>query len=209
MEIVCLDLEGVLVPEIWIRFSEETGVSALALTTRDIPDYDELMQHRIRLLRQNGYGLRDIQEVIAGIDPLPGAARFLADLRRHTQVAILSDTFTQFAHPLMAKLEHPLLLCNELQVDENDAIVGYRMRQPEGKRRAVEGFQHMALKVTAAGDSYNDLTMLRQADRAALFRSPQRILSEVTDLPHFTDYEELRRFVLEEPVESAVTQERE
>lgn len=204
MEIACLDLEGVLVPEIWIRFSEETGVSELSLTTRDIPDYDQLMQHRIDLLSKHGFSLEDIHAVIRRIEPLPGAGAFLESLRSQTQVAILSDTFTQFAAPLMEKLGRPLILCNELVVDESGRITGYNMRQPDGKKRAVEGFQHMGLHVVASGDSYNDLSMLRQADRAALFRAPDRILSEVTDLPHYTEYEELESFLLDTSVGKAV-----
>ncbi len=196
MEMVCLDLEGVLVPEIWIAFAEKSDIPELRLTTRDIPDYDELMQHRLTILRERGLGLPDIHAVIEKIDPLPGALQFLDTLRASTQVAILSDTFVQFAGPLMAKLHHPTLLCNELVVDGDGAISGYRLRQPDGKRHAVLAFRSLNLHVTAVGDSYNDLSMIRAADAGALFRPPARITEEHPDLPAFHDYEQLLPFLL-------------
>jgi phosphoserine/homoserine phosphotransferase len=198
MKLVCLDLEGVLVPEIWIRFAEETGVEKLRLTTRDIPDYDQLMRHRIEILAENGFRLSDIQDVIARIDPYPGAKAFLDRLREHTQVVLLSDTFQEFAGPLMQKLDRPTLLCNELVVDQDDAIVDFRLRQKNGKEQAVRGFQNMGLEVTAVGDSYNDLSMLRQAQRGALFCPPDTIRREHSDMPAFESYEALLSFLLHE-----------
>ncbi|TVQ36649.1 MAG: bifunctional phosphoserine phosphatase/homoserine phosphotransferase ThrH [Spirochaetaceae bacterium] len=196
MEMVCLDLEGVLVPEIWITFAEKSGVPELRLTTRDIPDYDQLMQHRLGILRKHGIGLAAIRDVIRRIEPLPGAVGFLDALRAETQAVICSDTFIQFAGPLMEKLNRPVLLCNELLVDADGAISGYRLRQPDGKRHAVLAFRSLNLHVTAIGDSYNDLSMIRTADRGALFRPPARITEEHPDLPVFHDYEALLSYLL-------------
>ena len=188
MYVVCLDLEGVLIPEIWINFAEATGIEELRLTTRDIPDYDDLMKKRLGILRANDLKLGDIQRVIDTMEPLPGARRFLDELRERTQVVILSDTFTQFARPMMKKLSWPTLLCNTLIVDSEDRVEGYRLRQKDGKRKAVAGFQSMGFDVIAAGDSYNDLTMIRQAQRGILFCPPESIVTENPDLPVIGDY---------------------
>ena len=179
MHIVCLDLEGVLVPEIWIAFAEATGIHELKRTTRDEPDYDKLMQGRLKILDERGLKLDDIQRVIAKIEPLEGAVEFAAALRERTQLVILSDTFAQFADPLMKKLNRPTLFCNDLEVAADGRIAGYRLRQKDGKRRAVEAFRSMNVKVFAAGDSYNDLSMIKAADAGALFRAPESVKSEI------------------------------
>lgn len=191
MYIVCLDLEGVLVPEIWIEFSKATGITELKKTTRDEPDYDKLMKFRISLLNQKGLHLQDIKNIISGMDPLPGANAFLDTLRSLTQVVILSDTFSQFAQPLMAKLSFPTLLCNSLIVGNDDIILDYSLRQSDGKRKAVEAFRDMNLKVFAAGDSYNDLNMIKAAHAGALFCAPESIKKQNPDFPAFETYEQL------------------
>jgi phosphoserine/homoserine phosphotransferase len=178
MELVCLDLEGVLVPEIWIAVAEKTGIEELRLTTRDISDYDELMNHRLGILDREQILLKDIQEVIGTLEPLDGAFEFTTQLRKESQLVILSDTFEQFASPLMRKLYLPTLFCNTLVVEENGRIAGYRLRQADGKRKAVEAFRSMGLRVFAAGDSYNDVTMLKAAHRGMLFRAPDSIKDE-------------------------------
>ncbi|QXC63181.1 bifunctional phosphoserine phosphatase/homoserine phosphotransferase ThrH [Aquihabitans sp. G128] len=188
--IVTLDLEGVLVPEIWIAVAEKTGIDALRRTTRDEPDYDVLMQYRLDLLAEHGLTLSAIDEVIATLEPLPGAAAFLAELRTRTQVVILSDTFEQFAAPLMRQLGWPAILCHRLVV-EDDRIVGYRLRMADPKRHAVEAFQALNYRVIAAGDSYNDTTMLVAADAGFLFHSPQNVRDEFPQLPALDDYDEL------------------
>jgi phosphoserine / homoserine phosphotransferase len=189
MHLVCLDLEGVLVPEIWIAFSEATGIPELKITTRDEPDYDKLMKFRIGILREKGLGLADIQRVIGAMDPLPGAKEFVAALRRRGQFIILSDTFTQFAAPLMAKLGYPTLFCNSLVVDSSGAISGYELRQKDGKRKSVEALKSLNFKVFAGGDSFNDLSMIRAADSGSLFRAPASIRAQCSDLPCVDDYE--------------------
>lgn len=191
MDIVCLDLEGVLVPEIWIAFAEKTGIEALRRTTRDEPDYGKLMRYRMDILKEHGLTLKDIQDVIAGIKPLDGAKEFLDSLRELTQVVILSDTFQEFALPLMRQLGFPTILCNSLVLDDNDMIVGVTMRQENGKKHAVEGFKGMGCRVFASGDSYNDLAMIEVADGGCLFRAPERILKEHPELHLVTDYEGL------------------
>lgn len=191
MNIVCLDLEGVLVPEIWIAFAEESGIPALSRTTRDEPDYDKLMAYRLGILREHGLGLTEIQQVIAGIEPLPGAHEFLNDLRKRTQVVIISDTFTQFAQPLMAKLGWPALFCNELEVADDGTIAGFRMRCPESKLTTVRALQSCGFDTIAAGDSHNDLGMIRASKAGFLFRSPDSIKAENTDLPAFEEYDDL------------------
>ena len=188
--IVTLDLEGVLVPEIWIAVAERTGIEALTRTTRDEPDYDVLMRGRLDILDEHGLTMSMIQEVIAGLSPLGGAAQFLDRLRARHQVIILSDTFEQFADPLMAQLGRPTVMCHRLVV-EQDRIVDYRLRQADQKRRAVEAFHQIGFSVIAAGDSYNDLSMLRAADHAALFRSPALVREEHPDLPAPDDYDDL------------------
>lgn len=191
MHLVCLDLEGVLVPEIWIAFAEATGIRELKRTTRDEPDYDKLMRERLAILDAHGLRLADIQRVIASLDPLEGAFEFASALRERAQLAILSDTFAQFADPLMKKLNRPTLFCNSLVVAEDGRIEGYRLRQKDGKRRAVEAFHSMNLKVFAAGDSYNDLSMISEADAGALFRAPEKVRLEHPGIPCLAGYDEL------------------
>ena len=191
MIVACLDLEGVLVPEIWIDVAERTGIAELRRTTRDEPDYDKLMRGRIRILAERGLGLSDVQRVIAGMAPLPGANDMLAWLRERFQVVILSDTFYQFAKPLMRQLGEPTLFCNDLDI-EADRIVGYRLRQPDGKRRAVEALRALNFATIAAGDSYNDTAMLAEADAGILFRPPDNVLAEFPQFPVTRGYEELR-----------------
>ncbi len=191
MDLACLDLEGVLVPEIWIRVAETTGIEELRLTTRDIADYDELMRHRLRILDANGIGLELIQEVIAAMGPMEGAADFLNWLRARFQVVILSDTFYEFAMPLMAQLGYPTLLCHRLRVD-SDHITGYTLRQPDSKRAAVRVFHHLNYRVIAAGDSYNDVAMLAEADAGILFRPPANVIAEFPRFPVVSDYDGLR-----------------
>ena len=199
MEIVCLDLEGVLVPEIWIAFAEKTGIEALKRTTREEPDYHKLMNYRMEILREKGLTLKDIQDVIATIEPLDGAKEFLENLRSMTQVVILSDTFSEFAKPLMKQLGWPTILCNSLVVDEDNMLTGISMRQEDGKRKAIEGFRSMGFRTFAAGDSYNDLTMIKKADKGCLFRAPQNILEEEPELALCTTYDEflaeIKKFV--------------
>ena len=190
MEIVCLDLEGVLVPEIWIAFAEKTGITELKRTTRDEPDYSKLMAWRMDILREHSLTLKDIQSTISEIKPLEGAKEFLDKLRAMTQVVILSDTFREFASPLMKQLGWPTILCNSLVVDENNMLSGMVLRQTDGKRKAIEGFRAMGFRTFAAGDSYNDLTMIHTADKGCLFRAPERILLEEPDLKLCTTYDE-------------------
>ncbi|MFM8620308.1 MAG: bifunctional phosphoserine phosphatase/homoserine phosphotransferase ThrH [Opitutaceae bacterium] len=188
--IVTLDMEGVLTPEIWIAVAERTGIAELRRTTREEPDYDKLMNYRIGIMDRHGVTLSRIQEVIGGLEPLPGALDFLAELRRRTQVIILSDTFEQFAQPLMRRMGWPTLLCHRLVV-ENDRIAGYRLRLPDQKRRAVEALQALNYRVIAAGDSYNDTTMLGQADHGFLFHAPENVVREFPRFPALESYDEL------------------
>ncbi len=190
--IACLDLEGVLVPEIWIAVAERTGIAALRRTTRDEPDYDKLMRGRLAILDEHRLGLPDIQAVIGTMEPLDGALEFLDWLRSHTQVIILSDTFEQFAAPLMRKLGWPTLFCHALAVDAGGRITGYRLRIRDGKRRAVEALRALAFRVVAAGDSYNDITMLAAADGGILFRPPQNVIDDFAQFPVTRTYAELR-----------------
>ncbi len=196
MRVVCLDLEGVLVPEIWISFSEATKIEELRLTTRDVPDYDALMKRRIGILERHNLKLADIQRVIEAMEPLEGALDFLNVLREKTQVILLSDTFDQFAKPLMKKLGWPTLFCNTLVVNDAGAVADYRLRQKDGKKHAVEGLKRMGFSVTAAGDSYNDVTMLQAADRGFFFRPPETILKEFPHIPVAYDFEKLRKYIL-------------
>ena len=191
MEIVCLDLEGVLVPEIWIEFSRATGIPEFARTTRDEPDYDKLMHYRIDLLAKHGLGLAEIQSVIARIDPMEGAREFLDALRERTQVAILSDTFAEFAKPLMKKLGWPTLLCNALVATPEGKVTGYKMRCAKSKLATVRAFQSCGLDTIAAGDSFNDLEMIRASRAGFLFRSTDAIKAANPDLPAFETYAEL------------------
>lgn len=188
MDIVCLDMEGVLVPEIWIAFAEATGIPELRRTTRDEPDYDKLMKYRLAILKEHGLGLKEIQDVIAGIDPLPGAKEFLDELRSITQVLILSDTFTQFAMPLMKKLGYPSLFCNSLEVGENGEITGYKMRIENSKLSTVKALQSIGFETIAAGDSFNDLAMIRASRAGFLFRSTEQIMRNNPDLPAFEEF---------------------
>ncbi len=190
LNVITLDLEGVLVPEIWIEFAEITGIPELRLTTRDVPDYDVLMQRRIGILKEHGLRLNDIQAVIRKMEPMPGAKDFLDRLRAKTQVVILSDTFTQFAGPLMEKLGMPTIFCNTLVI-ENGSVTGYRLRQKDGKRIAVQGFHSMGFKVFAAGDSYNDTGMLQEADAGFFFCPPDSIVSQFPRIPVTRTYAEL------------------
>ncbi len=191
MELVCLDLEGVLVPEIWIAFSERTGIAELRRTTRDEPDYDKLMRFRLDLLRRHRLGLPDIQAVIREMGPLPGARAFLDGLRRRYQVVILSDTFYEFAMPLMEQLGLPTLFCHRLETDGEGFVTGYRLRLPDGKRAAVRAFRALGFRVTAAGDSYNDTAMLLEADAGILFRPPQNVIDAFPQFPVVREYHAL------------------
>jgi phosphoserine/homoserine phosphotransferase len=192
MFIVCSDLEGVFVPEIWINVAERTGIDELRLTTRDIADYNVLMRKRLGLLQQHGLGLPDIQAVIHTMEPLPGALEFLDWLRGVTQVIVVSDTFVEFAAPLMAKLGRPTLFCNSLVVDDQGRVRDYRLRQPDGKRQVAEALRRLNFRVIAAGDSYNDITMLQAADHGILFRPPANVVEEFPQFPVTTGYTELK-----------------
>lgn len=193
MEIACLDLEGVLVPEIWIAFAEKTGIQALRATTRDIPDYDLLMQQRLRILDEHGLKLADIQEVIATLKPFDGAVEFVDWLRERFQVVILSDTFYEFSQPLMRQLGFPALLCHRLVTDENDRVVGYQLRQKDPKRQSVLAFKSLYYRVIAAGDSYNDTSMLGEADAGILFHAPDNVIREFPQFPAVHSFEELKK----------------
>ena len=191
MNIVCLDMEGVLVPEIWIAFAEESGIPELKRTTRDEPDYDKLMKWRLEILKEHGLGLKEIQATIAKIDPLPGAKEFLDELRTLTQVVILSDTFEQFARPLMEKLNWPTIFCNTLEVAPDGAITGYRMRCPQSKLTTVKALQSMGYETIASGDSFNDLGMIQASKAGFLFKSTQAIRADHPELPAFEEFGEL------------------
>ena len=191
MNIVCLDMEGVLVPEIWIAFSKASGIPELSRTTRDEPDYDKLMTWRLGVLREHGLGLREIQDTIAKIDPLPGAKEFLDELRTLTQVVILSDTFEQFAKPLMAKLNWPSLFCNTLEVAENGEITGYKMRCEKSKLTTVRALQSCGFDTIAAGDSFNDLAMIQASKAGFLFKSTEAIKADYPDIPAFEEFDDL------------------
>lgn len=193
MEIACLDLEGVLIPEIWIAFAEKTGIEALRRTTRDEPDYDVLMRYRLDILEKNGLGLKEIQEVISTLSPLEGARDFVDWLRERFQVVILSDTFYEFALPLMRQLGYPTLLCHKLETDDDDRVVNYRLRQANPKRQAVVGFKSMYYRTIAAGDSYNDTTMLAEADAGILFHAPQNVIDEFPQFPAVHTFEDLKK----------------
>ena len=197
MNIVCLDLEGVLVPEIWIAFAEETGIPELKRTTRDEPDYDKLMNYRINILKEHGLGLKEIQETIAKIDPMPGAKEFLDELREITQVIIISDTFTQFAGPLMKKLGYPTIFCNSLEVAEDGEITGFKMRIENSKLITVKALQSIGYDTIASGDSHNDLGMIKASKAGFLFRSTDEIKKEYPELPAFETYDELMAAIKE------------
>ena len=191
MVITCLDLEGVLVPEIWIAFAEAANIPELKKTTRDEPDYDKLMKYRINILKEHGLGLKEIQDVIANIDPMPGAKEFLDELRSMCQVIIISDTFTQFAQPLMKKLGWPTIFCNSLEVSENGEITGHKMRVEKSKYTTVKALQSIGFETIASGDSYNDLGMIRASKAGFLFKSTDSIKAENPDLPAYETYDEL------------------
>ena len=191
MNIVCLDLEGVLVPEIWIAFSEATGIQELKRTTRDEPDYDKLMRFRIGILKEHGLGLKEIQDTIATIDPMPGAKEFLDELRSMTQVLILSDTFTQFATPLMKKLGWPTIMCNELVVSDSGEVTDFRMRVKNSKLTTVKALQSIGYETVAAGDSFNDLAMIQAGKAGFLFRTTDQIRADHPDIPAFEEYADL------------------
>lgn len=191
MNIVCLDMEGVLVPEIWIAFAEHAGIPELKRTTRDEPDYDKLMAYRLDILRRNGLGLAEIQTTIAGIDPLPGAREFLDELRTLTQVVILSDTFEQFAKPLMEKLNWPTIFCNTLQVGPDGAITGYQMRCPQSKLTTVRALQRAGFETIASGDSFNDLAMIQASKAGFLFRTTEQIKADYPQIPAFDAFDDL------------------
>ncbi len=197
MNIVCLDMEGVLTPEIWIAFSEASGIPELRRTTRDEPDYDKLMRWRLGILKEHGLGLKEIQETIATIDPLPGAKEFMDELRSITQAVILSDTFSQFAQPLMKKLGWPTLLCNELVVAPDGEITGFRMRCENTKLSTIKAFQSVGFDTIAAGDSFNDLGMIRASKAGILFRSTEAIKAANPDLPAVEEFDDLLRLIKE------------
>ena len=187
------DLEGCLVPEIWINFAKKTGIEELRLTTRDIPNYDELMQHRLKILDSKGFTVNEIQEVIHAMEPLPGALSFLNYLREKAQLIILSDTFYEFAGPLMKKLSYPTLFCHNLLIDGSGKITGYKLRIDGGKKKAVESFKLLGFYVTAVGDSYNDTEMLLAADQGILLHPPANVIADFPQLPVYHDYENLRK----------------
>lgn len=191
MNIVCLDLEGVLVPEIWIAFAEASGIPELKRTTRDEPDYDKLMKWRIGILKEHGLGLKEIQDTIARIDPIPGAKEFLDELRSITQVIIISDTFTQFAGPLMKKLGYPTIFCNSLEVADNGEITGFKMRIENSKYTTVKALQSIGFQTIASGDSYNDLGMIKASKAGFLFKSTEQIKKDNPELPAYETYDEL------------------
>lgn len=197
MNIVCLDLEGVLVPEIWIAFAEASGIPELKRTTRDEPDYDKLMKWRIGILKEHGLGLKEIQDTIAKIDPIPGAKEFLDELRSLTQVIIISDTFTQFATPLMKKLGWPTIFCNSLEVGEDGEITGFKMRIENSKLTTVKALQSIGYETIASGDSYNDLGMIKASKAGFLFKSTDRIKADNPELPAYETYDELMAAIRE------------
>jgi phosphoserine/homoserine phosphotransferase len=193
VEIACLDLEGVLVPEIWIEFAKVTGIEELKATTRDIPDYDVLMKQRIRILEQHNLGLKEIQDVIATLKPLDGAVEFVDWLRERFQVIILSDTFYEFSQPLMRQLGFPTLLCHRLNIDERGMVVGYTLRQRDPKRQSVLALKTLYYRIIAAGDSYNDTTMLGEADQGILFHAPQNVIDQFPQFPAVHTYDDLKK----------------
>lgn len=193
MELACLDLEGVLIPEIWIEFANKTGIEELKATTRDIPDYDVLMKQRLKILADNNLKIDDIQEVIATLSPLEGAREFINWLRERFQVIILSDTFYEFAQPLMRQLGFPTLFCHKLEVNEEGYITDYKLRQVDPKRQSIRSFQLLNYRCIAAGDSYNDTTMLKQAEAGILFKSPKNVIEEFPQFPAVHEYEDLKK----------------
>jgi phosphoserine / homoserine phosphotransferase len=197
MNIVCFDMEGVFTPEIWINVAKKTGIEALKITTRDEPDYDKLMKYRIGILEEHGINLRQIQEVIASLDLLPGAREFFDWVRSQTQAIVVTDSFVEFAMPFIEKLGKPLVFCHNLVIDERGMIVGYKLRQPDPKRRVVEAFQSLRYKVIGIGDSYNDMGMIQQADKGIFFRPPDKVVRDYPDYPVTQNYEELKGLITE------------
>lgn len=197
MELACLDLEGVLIPEIWIAFAEKTGIDALKATTRDIPDYDVLMKQRLQILDDHQLGLNEIQAVIAELEPLPGARDFVDWLRERFQVVILSDTFYEFAAPLMRQLGYPTLFCHRLEVNGQGRVMDYVLRQPDPKRASIKAFHRLNFRCIAAGDSYNDTTMLGEADAGILFNAPANVVAEFSQFPAVTGYDNLKAAFLQ------------
>ncbi len=195
MYIVCADLEGVFIPEIWVNVSKHTGIDELKLTTRDINDYNALMNHRLEILRRYNISITDIRNVIGFIKPLPGALEFIFWLKRHTQLIVVSDTFTEFADPILEKLGRPILFCNHLTIDHMGRITEYHLRQQDGKRKVVESMQNLNFKVIAIGDSYNDINMLKQADYGILFKPPQNVINDHGDIPIVNSFDELKKMV--------------
>lgn len=202
MDMVCLDLEGVLIPEIWIKFAEKTGIEELRLTTRDVPDYDLLMQRRLRILEDNNLGLKEIQDVVATVEPLPGAVDFMRWLRQRFQVVILSDTYYEFVMPMMAHFNYPLLLCHKLEVDGRGRVTNYVLRQKDPKREAVKAFHALNYRVLAAGDSYNDTNMLTEADAGFLFHAPANVIADFPQFPAVDTYEDLQQQFLKNSTRS-------
>ncbi|MCD6460418.1 bifunctional phosphoserine phosphatase/homoserine phosphotransferase ThrH [bacterium] len=194
-KIIAMDLEGVLIPEIWIAVSEKTRIDNLKLTTRDIPDYDELMRGRLDILKQHNLTIKDIQKVISTLDPMPGARKFVDSIREKTQLIIVSDTFYEFAHPLMVKLGLPVLFCNSLKIDSNNMIADYNLRQKNGKKKAVKAFMKCGFSVMAVGDSYNDTAMLAEADAGILFRPPENIIDQFPQYPVTQEYAKLKQYI--------------
>ena len=197
MWIVCADLEGVFVPEIWVNVALKTGIEELKLTTRDIKDYDQLMKYRLEILDKHNLKLRDIQDVINTLDPLPGALEFIREIRKATRFAIVSDTFVEFAQPLMDKLENPFLLCHNLETDSTGRIVNYHLRQSDPKRKTVQAFKSLMYNVVAFGDSYNDVTMIAEADKGILFCPPENVKADFPQYPVVNDLDSLKRQLLD------------
>ncbi len=196
MHIVCCDLEGVWVPEVWINVARRTGIDALKLTTRDIKDYDELMTYRLKILDEHNLKLKDIQEVIGTLKPLEGALDMIHWIKSVSRLIVVSDTFVEFADPLIRQLDYPTLFCHSLEVDENNRIVGYKLRQKDPKRQVVKALKSLAYTVIAFGDSYNDVTMLEEADKAFLYKPPQNVMDDYPDFPVATDYKEMKELLL-------------
>lgn len=196
MHIICLDLEGVLIPEVWIKLAEATGIKELLVTTRDLPDYDVLMKQRLRILDEHGLGMREIQEVVSSMEPLEGAVDFIRWIREQYQVVILSDTYYEFVMPLIAKLGHPTLLCHKLKTDASGKLTDYVLRQPDPKRQAVKALHALKYKIIAAGDSYNDTNMLSEADAGILFHAPDNVIAEFPQYPAVHTYAELQQEIL-------------
>lgn len=197
MHAVCSDLEGIWVPEVWINVARTTGIDELKLTTRDIKNYDELMIHRLKVLKKNGLKLKDIQNVIGKIEPLDGALEMINWLKKMTRFVVVSDTFVEFADPLMNKLGRPLLFCNSLEVDSNNNITGYKLRQKDQKRKVIQALKSLNYEVIAIGDSYNDISMLKEADKSILARPPQNVIDDYPEFPVVHEYEKLKNLLLE------------